>query len=184
MKPLTIIFVFLISIMLNSCSAEDPLPTSGENSFNAKLNGKRFVAEDVTIFPSGTYYGLRTYVRNNSWELTVTNSSRKIIYIYISGVNEPSSYLVKDGDSSVISPNPAETPTSVVIRNSSLDLLFVSSLQNENEFIKITQIEGDSILIGEFEKITLTDPENPNNTVILTNGKFSINRNTLNQPQL
>jgi hypothetical protein len=184
MKTLRLLLTFLITVTLNSCSAEDPLPTSGENSFSAKLNGKRFVAEDVTIFPSGTYYGLRTYVRNNSWELTVTNSSRKIIYIYISGVNEPSSYLVKDGDSNVISPNPAETPTSVVIRNSSLDLLFVSSLQNENEFIKITQIEGDSILIGEFEKITLIDPENPNNKAILTNGKFNINRNTLNQPEL
>jgi hypothetical protein len=180
MKLLKSIFV-VFTIILYSCSAEDQLPTNGENSFFARLDGKKFVAEDITTFPSGTYYGLRAYVRNNSWELTITNTSRKIIYIYINSVNEPSSYFIKDGDSNVISPNPADTPTSAVLRNSSLDLLYVSSLKNEDEFIKITKIKGDSILIGKFEKITLIDPDNPNNKTILRDGKFNINLNTLNQ---
>ena len=77
MKPLTIIFVFLISITLHSCSAEDPLPTSGENSFIAQLNGERFVAEDIHIFPSGTKYGLTAYSHENSWSLKVSTFEQK-----------------------------------------------------------------------------------------------------------
>ena len=184
MKTLTIFFVFLLSIILHSCSAEDPLPTSGENSFVASLNGKLFVAEDRIHFSNGgTKYGLRAYVRDNSWELSVTNTSGKIIFFYIHNVVEPESYLIEEGERIVIMPNPAETPTSVVIRNGSLDLLFISDSQIENEYIRITRVQGDSILIGEFDKITLTDPENPNNKTILTDGKFNINTNILNQPE-
>ncbi|CAN5159592.1 hypothetical protein BH23BAC2_BH23BAC2_23580 [soil metagenome] len=180
MKPLTKIFFFLISIILHSCSAEDPLPTSGENSFFTKLNGSPFVAENWEHFPGGTQYGLLVSVRDNSWILSVSNTSSKTIYLYLNNVFEPNSYLVEEGESNIIRPNPAETPTSVVIRNSR-ELLFISGSQTGNEFIRITRVQGDSILIGEFEKITLTDPENPNNTAVLTDGKFNINRNTLNQ---
>ena len=183
MKPLTIIFVFLISIILHSCSAEDPLPTSGVNSFIAQLNGERFVAENKIHFPGGTKYGLNSSFRNNSWELSVSNTSDKTIYFYINNVFEPNSYLIEEGDRNVVRPNPAETPTSVVIRNSSLDLLFISGSQTENEYIRIMRVQGDSILIGEFKKITLIDPEDPNNTAILSDGKFNINRNTLNQQE-
>ncbi len=182
MRPLTKIFFFLISIILHSCSAEDPLPTSGENSFFTKLNGSPFVAENWEHFPGGTQYGLLVSVRDNSWELTVSNTSGKIIYFYINNVSDPDAYLIEEGVSR-LGPNPAETPTSVVIRNRNLDLLFLSVPQPEPEYIRITRVQGDSILIGEFEKITLTDPENPNNSTILTDGKFNINRNTLNQPE-
>jgi hypothetical protein len=80
MKPLTIIFAFLISITLHSCSTEDPLPTSGENSFFARLNGKRFVTEDVRKFAT-TNYGITAGVFDNTWELVFSNSSKRNIYI-------------------------------------------------------------------------------------------------------
>lgn len=182
MKPLTIIFIFLISIILHSCSTEDPLPTIGENSFVASMDGKRFLAENWVHFPGGTQYGLLAYVRDNSWEISVSNTSGKIIYFYINNVFDPDAYLIEEGVSR-LGPNPAETPTSVVIRNRSLDLLFLSVPQPEPEYIRITRVQGDSILIGEFDKITLTDPENPNNKTILTDGKININTNTLNQPE-
>ncbi len=183
MKFYISIVLLILLASLNSCSIKDPVPTSGEKSFVAKLDGKRFVAEDRLHFPSGTIHGLHLYVRNNSWGLTITNSSGIILYIYINEVNEPGNYLIKDGNRNVISPDPAETPTSAVIRNRSLNLLFVTSMPNENEYIKIIKVQGDSIIIGEFEKIILTDPENPDNKTILTDGKFNINRNTLNQPE-
>ncbi|MFN4763657.1 hypothetical protein ACKGJN_11075 [Gillisia sp. Q332] len=182
MKSIKILFIILVSIFLNSCDSGDPLPTSGENSFVATLNGERFVAENRINFSNGgTRYGLQVYVRENSWELSVSNTSGKTIYFYIHNVFEPNLYLIEEGERNIIGPNPAETPTSVVIRNGSLDLLFISDSQIENEYIRITRVQGDSILIGEFEKITLIDPENPNNKAILREGKFNINIATLNK---
>jgi hypothetical protein len=81
-------------------------------------------------------------------------------------------YLENDDETSVSISDGTGSTTGVA---------FTSGLSTIEQFIKITQIEGDSIIIGEFEKISLIDPENPNNTVILTDGKFNINRNTLNQ---
>ena len=38
-----------------------------------------------------------------------------------------------------------------------------------------------SMYCGEFEKISLTDPENPNKKTTLSDGQFNINRKTLNK---
>ncbi len=177
------IILLIFTVYLNSCSVEDPLPTSGENSFFAKLNGKRFVAEDIHIFPSGTKYGLTAYTHENSWLLNVKNTSTNSLYIYINQVTEPGNYLIEDPDMDFPNQIPVIAPTSAIIGNGSLDVLYLTKGLQPNEFIKITAVQGDSIIIGEFDKITLTDPENPNNKTILTDGKFNINTNTLNQPE-
>ncbi len=187
MKPLTKIFLFLISIILQSCSAEDPLPTSGENSFIAKLDGTRFITEDVRKFAT-TNYGITADVFDNTWLLVFSNSSKRniYIYIYIFKVNETGSYAVGKSDGDLVYYLESDDQTSVSISDgtgSTTGVAFASGLSSTEDFIKITQIEGDSIIIGEFEKITLTDPENPNNSAILTDGKFNINRNTLNKPE-
>jgi hypothetical protein len=184
MKPLTIIFVFLISIILHSCAAEDPLPTSGENSFITQLNGKRYVAEDIHVFPSGTKYGLSVYKNEKIWLLTVNNSSALTLYFYLYEITGSGDYMIGEADENLSFFDNEDNQTSVLIGDGSLDVLFLTKAIDATEYIKITEVQGDSIIIGEFEKITLTDPENPNNTAILTDGKFNINLNTLNQPEL
>lgn len=183
MKPLTKIFVFLISIMLPSCSAEDPLPTSGENSFIANLNGEKFVAEDIHKFPSGTKYGLSVYKNEKIWLLTVNNSSALTLYFYLYEITGSGNYMIGEADNNLSFFDNNDNQTSVLIGDGSLNVLFLTKAIDATEYIKITKVQGDSIIVGEFEKITLTDPENPNNKTILTNGKFNINTNTLNQPE-
>ncbi|MCF4102832.1 hypothetical protein L1I30_14230 [Gillisia sp. M10.2A] len=52
MKFIKILFIVLIGMLLHSCSAENELPTSGENSFFARLNGKNYIPKNFTHFPS------------------------------------------------------------------------------------------------------------------------------------
>jgi len=177
------IVLLILLASLNSCSAEDPVPTNGKNSFVAKLDGKRFVADDIHIFPSGTKYGLTAYTHENSWLLNVKNTSNNSLYIYINQVTEPGNYLIEDPDMDFPNQIPVIAPTSAIIGNGSLDVLYLTKSTQTNEYIKIDKVQGDSILIGEFKKITLTDPENPDNKTIFTDGKFNINTNTLNQPE-
>ena len=183
MKPLTKIFVFLIAVMLHSCSAEVPLPTSGENSFIANLNGEKFVAEDIQIFPSGTKYGLSVYKNEKIWLLTVNNSSGLTLYFYLYEITGSGNYMIGEADNNLSFFDNNDNQTSVLIGDGSLNVLFLTKAIDKTEYIKITEVQGDSIIVGEFEKITLTDPENPNNKTILTDGKFNINTNTLNQPE-
>mgnify|MGYP007006686680 CR=1 FL=1 len=185
MKPLRLLLTFLITVTLNSCSAEDPLPTSGENSFFAKLNGKRYVAENTTSFPARTHYGIEASVYENNWLLTFHNSSNDNIYIYIYKVNDIGIYPLGRSDGDLVYFLESDNETSVSISDgtgSFFGVAFTSGYSSDEEFIKITQLNTTSI-IGEFDKITLTDPENPDNKTILTDGKFNINTNTLNQPE-
>lgn len=181
MKPHLIIFILLVSLTLHSCSPEDPLPTSGENSFIAQLNGENYIAEDVHHFPSGTKYGLSAYESENIWLLTVRNKSAQTLYFYLSEITESGDYLIGEADENLSFFDNKDHHTSVLIGDGNLDVSFLTKAAGTKEFITITKVQGDSIILGKFDKITLTDPENPNNTVILRNGKFNINRNTLNQ---
>lgn len=180
MKYLRILFI-AFPIILYSCSAEDTIQTNGENSFFAKLGEQKIVAKNIHKFPSGTSYGLKAHIVENSWSIKVKNGSSQNFYIYINEVTERGNYLLKDPDTNFPDQLPNEVPTSVIIGDGSLNVLYLTKGLQSNEYIKITKIQGDSIIIGEFDKITLTDPENSNNKTILTNGKFNINRNTLNQ---
>ena len=176
-KPLV---VLLLTITLQSCFVDDgdPLPTSGENSFTAKLNGKQFVAEDVTKY-GRTYHGITAFVRDKNWLLTFSNSSDPIILISLHKVEEAGNYDVGidenfffDGESNI---------SSVSVRTGKVGLEYQTTFPELDERIEVFEIEGDSIIIGEFDKITLSDPDNPEKKVILTDGKFKINLATLNE---
>lgn len=175
--------VFLIAITFQSCFKDDgdPLPTSGENSFSVKLNGEQFVAEDVWKFTS-IYYGITAYVNNKSWLLRFSNSSDRTIIIYLHEVEEVGFYDV--GTNDYLFPESETAISSIIVRTGNLDIEYHTNFPELKEKIEITKIEGDSIIIGKFEKITLSDAGNPDKKIILTDGKFNINRATLNKNDL
>lgn len=182
MENFKFLTVLLIAITLQSCFKDDgdPLPTSGENSFSVKLNGEQFVAEDVRKFTS-IYYGIKASVHNKNWLLRFSNSSNRTIYVYLHEIEEVGYYAV-GADDNLFSDRESSI-SSILIGNSNLNVLYGTNFEL-NEKIEITKIQGDSIIIGGFDKITLSNPENPEDKVILTNGKFNINRATLNKNDL
>lgn len=183
MRNFKFLTVLLIAITLQSCFKDDgdPLPTSGENSFSVKLNGRQFVAEDVRKFKNITY-GITAYVNNKNWLLTLSNSSDISILISLHEIEEIGYYDVGI-DENFFFDNESNI-SSILIRTGNLNVEYHTIFPELNEKIRITKVQGDSIIIGEFDKITLSDPDNPEKKVILTSGKFNINRTTLNQNEL
>ena len=179
MKSIKALLIILASIFLHSCSAEDPVPTSGENSFFARLNGGKYIAKNFTHFPSGTTPGLRVSKREGGWYIEVDNRTDKNIYLAINEVEHPGNYLVQKVDLKYPNQKPYIRPTSVIIGDWN-SIFYLTKEEENNEYIKITDVQ-DSLIIGEFQKITLRDPENPNKTALLTNGRFHINLATLNK---
>lgn len=179
MKFIKILFIVLTGILLHSCSVEDDLPTSGENSFFARLNGEKYVPKNIHRFPSGTQYGLKARKRDGAWYIDVDNRTDKSIYILIDGVEQPGNYLIQNVDLEYPNQIPRVRPTSVIIGDWN-SIFYLTKKEENNEYIKITDVQ-DSLLIGEFQKITLTDPENPRNKVHITDGRFNINLTTLNK---
>lgn len=179
MKNLKILPVLLIVITLQSCFKDDPLPTTGENSFTVKLNGRQYIAEDLNHFAS-INYGITALVDDKSWWLRFGNSSYENISIYLHEVKKVGYYAIGANDDLFPDSDSESTISSITITNHTTNSLYYTNLPELNEKIEITKIEGDSLIIGNFEKITLSDPDNPDEIIILTNGKFNINRTTLN----
>lgn len=187
MKNPKFLVVLLSAITLQSCfkADGDPLPTSGENSFIALVNGFPFLAEDVFKFTS-TYYGITAYENDKTWELTFRNSSRGDIHIYLYKVTEPGNYIVGKADGDLVYFSDSDDESSVSISDetgSAFGVAYFSNSPQNNEIIEITKIQGDSIIVGEFDRITLSSPGNPNDKTILSQGKFNINLSTLNKEE-
>ena len=185
MGKMKFLAVLLFAITLQSFFKDegDPLPTSGENSFTAKLNWKQFVAEDVS--PAWhNFYGITASEHDKIWLLKFSNSSDLSLYFYLPEVKEAGYYNVGEADDNLSFFDTKDFQPSVLIDNGSGDVIYHTNSPGLNETIEITKIEGDSIIIGEFDKITLSDPDNPDKKVILTDGKFNINLATLNEQDI
>ena len=179
MKFIKIFFIVLTGIFLHSCSAEDEIPTSGENSFFARLDGEKYIPKNIHRFPSGSQYGLNAFKRDGAWYIRVDNRTDKNIYILIDGVEQPGNYLIQNVDLEYPNQIPIVRPTSVIIANPGL-IFYLTKEEVSPQYIKITKVQ-DSLIIGEFQNITLTDPENPHKKAFLTEGKFNINLTTLHK---
>lgn len=179
MRSIKTLIIILASIFLHSCTVENPLSTSGENSFFARLNGEKYIPKDFTSFPYPTSYGLQAGKEDSIWHIRVDNRTDKKIHIFLNDVEQPGNYLIQNVELEYPHQFPRKRPTSIFIRES-IRNFYLPKEEASPEYIKITEVQ-DSLIIGEFQKITLTDPENPNNKVLLTDGRFHINLSTLNK---
>ncbi|WP_424493370.1 hypothetical protein [Salinimicrobium sp. GXAS 041] len=178
-------WIFLFSIVLKSCSKDDgvDLPGTGENSFRAKIEDRIFIPEDVHKF-IGTTHGILCNVQENSWHMTFRNSSKKNIHIYLKDVNGPGKYRIGKLDDDFIFFTPTDTESAIGISNGEdnyYGVAFASSNLHE-QYLEVTKVEGDSIIIGSFKEIILKNQNNPEKIVKLTKGQFHINTNNLNPP--
>lgn len=178
MKFIKVLIVVLPLFLFCSCSVEDDLPTSGENSFFARLDGKKYIPKNFHHFPSGTFYGLTANKKDNAWYIEANNRTDKSIRIVIDQVTAPGNYLIENVDLEFPNQLPRERPTSIIISNPGL-IYYLTKKESDPEYIKILKVE-DSLIIGEFQSVTLTDPTTPDNKVLITDGRFHINLTTLN----
>lgn len=173
------LFLLLLAITFQSCSKDDELPTSDENSFTVKLNGERFVAEDVDRFLMDNYVFSDNGIDKNRF-LTFRNSSDIVLVINLRKLEGIGNYEVGIDESFLSDRESAKSSVAVGTREMGVEYHTYSPELNEK--IEITEI-GDNFIVGEFDRITLSDPDNPDDTVILTEGRFDINRPTLNSEE-
>ncbi|MCM8571143.1 hypothetical protein NE848_17235 [Gramella jeungdoensis] len=180
MKLVKIISILIIFI---SCSKDDgiDLNETGENSFSVKINGKKFIPEDVKLFLN-IDYGIKAYTNNNTWHLTFSDSEQKDIHFYIKDVTAGGKYQIGKlkGDLNFYTPEDDETAVGIADGSGTVRGVAYGSESGQQQFIEIIEVKGDSILIGQFDQIILQNPNNQNDKVSLTEGKFNINRSTLN----
>ena len=181
MKDFKFVFLIITLIAFQSCTPDEgtPRPTSGENSFTAKINGEQFIAVDIWKFKR-IDHGITAYENGKTWLLSFRNSSKTTIYFYLPDIEGVDYYNVGVADDNLSFFDNRDTQTSVLMANSNSEVIYNSNSPDLNEKITIKEVQGDSIIIGEFEHITLSNPENPEDTIIITEGKFNINRATLN----
>lgn len=178
MKSRKVLIVILAAIFSQSCTVREE-PSSGENSFFARLNGEKYVPKTFTHFPAGTMYGLQAYKEEDSWHISIDNRSEKKIHIFLNDIEQPGTYLIQNVEQEYPHQFPGITPTSVFIQESVVNF-YLPKEETGPEYVEITDVK-DSLIIGEFQKITLTDPEDANKTALLTAGRFHINLVTLNK---
>lgn len=174
MKSIKTLFIILAGIFFHSCTVEEP--TSGENSFFARVNGEKYIPKTSFHFPAPASHGLQVSKEDSTWHIIVNNQTDKRIHVFLNDIEQPGTYLIENVELESPTLIPRKIPTSVIIDESRK--LYPPKEEVGPEYIKITEVQ-DSLIIGEFQKITLTDPENPSKTILLTDGRFNINLATL-----
>lgn len=174
-------FLLLISTFL-SCGNDDeaveqPPQISEENTFSCKIDGELFVAETFSRFPN-TFPGIIAGVLSgtNNWTIMLRNSDN-VIHIYITEVVDTGNYIIKfsDGDSFFF----GETETVVEFGRDSSSSSTHHSIDGSG-IININELVVNLKLIATFNEILLVSNDNPQETVILTEGKLNINLESLN----
>ncbi|XLS29004.1 hypothetical protein ACJD0Z_17625 [Flavobacteriaceae bacterium M23B6Z8] len=174
-------FIFIcwgcIILILMSCSNEDPKapPITAENTFSCKINGELFVPEDRGGFPV-ILKGITTNLtNNNSWLFIFRNQSRDI-FIYITDVIETGEYLLtkSEGNGDFFGKN--KNLMEMDVSTDSSDISHISSDQSGK--IKVLELELNKRIILQFDEIILEDKNDPEKTIVLTEGKLNINLET------
>lgn len=175
------ISIVLIILLICSCSKNDEpdFPSTGENSFYTEINGKAYIPENTRKFLI-TVYGISALENNKIWQLRISNRSNKDLHIYLRNIEGIGQYKIYKLEDDLPSITPEVYVSAMGLTDGTGNFAYGSTSDIE-QFIQITKISGDSILIGKFEKIILKNPVDPNDKIILTNGRFNINRNTLSR---
>ncbi|XLS29003.1 hypothetical protein ACJD0Z_17620 [Flavobacteriaceae bacterium M23B6Z8] len=176
---------YIISLILGflaflSCSDDDPKipPITTENTFSCKIDGELFVPKDHGGFPIQQSGILVSIEDNNSWYFTFGDGS-KDLFLYITNVTSKGDFSLElsDGDKDFFQEN----------KNlMELDFETVSNFAThisttESGKIQVLELEINKHIIIQFDELILRDTNNPQNVVMLTEGKININLETFSE---
>lgn len=175
MKIFSLIFLFcLLSIF--SCNKSDDTPPAppitAENTFSCKIDGELFIPENHGGFINQYGYQIRIF-DNNSWTIILSND-KVTLYLFIKNIDHEGIYQIyrSDGDNDFL----YDENNAVEFRNRVNQTVYISNNSGE---IEVLSFEDGKRLMLKFNEIQLIS-EDSNDTLILTDGKLNINKNTLN----
>ncbi|QED37000.1 hypothetical protein FK178_04425 [Antarcticibacterium arcticum] len=178
MKNYVLILSFLL-LGFYSCNKEDDAfapPITAENTFSCKIDGELFVPKDHGGFIP-LYGYLIEILEDNSWIITLSNG-KNTLYLFIKKINNTGNYEVfaSDGDQDFL----YNEKTGMEFTDNGNNIEYISLNNSEN--IEILSYTNGQKLILKFDKIVLGSTTN-NASIILTDGKLNINKETLNKDQ-
>ena len=174
MLPLLCLFFLGASCQKDDAPKTAP-PITQENAFSCKINGVLFIPEDH-YHGFNPAAGIRSYILlDNSWSFRLADK-RRDLYIYLYNVTATGEYIVtaSDGNHDFFGEieNQAEMTDHYVP-----GATYVSV--NNNEKIEVLELELDTRIILQFDSITLVSDTDPEDVIVLTEGKLNINLETL-----
>lgn len=158
-----------------SCSKDDAPSITQENSFSCKINGELFVPEDYGGFPNSVS-GIIILNDGSDWLFRLSNGG-KTVYIYLHHVTHLGEYVLSesDGDGDFFG---EESNLMEVDLSGATSHTTHKSTANSG-IINVIELDVDKRIILKFDEIVLEDINNPDEKIILTEGKLNINLNTL-----
>ncbi len=181
MKLKLLIPIFCILLCFSSCLKDDTPkvapPITQENSFSCKINGELFIPE-----PHGGLFASSPPIRailqdNNTWKFNMGNGLIEI-YIYLYNATEIGEYTITESEGIVN--YVGETENLVEMTDFYVPgVVYIST--NNNDKINVLELEIDNKIIFEFDEIILVNNTDPEDIIILSEGKLNINKETLNQ---
>jgi len=177
MKNLVLIFCFSL-LCFYSCNKEDDTPVppiTAENTFSCKIEGELFVPKEHSGFIPGK--GEPIMVTNsidNNYKIIIGDGS-KDIYIHLYNLNRIGNYELSssNGDNFFV----GDEFSSMELKQNGISYNYVSSEDSGN--IEILLFEPNKKIIFQFDEIKLYNPDDSNQSIMLSDGKLNINLDTL-----
>ena len=194
--------IFLATALFSACSKDnspqpepDKLPDAtmvGANKAGCYINGELLLPKNGSqSFGGPPLYGLNYYYGNNFypnkndyWQLEIANkldSNSKGIVLWIKNMQTGNGdYVIGQSNGELNSSGPANNQVIAGIKKNGVNKTYYSS--PNSGIIKITRSDlgpGISTYSGVFN-CTLYNKDNPNETIIVSDGRFDINSLTLN----
>lgn len=190
---LGIVCLFLITAC--GCAKESlqdqlpPITQTGANTFGCIVDGKIFIPRDsYSSTPGNNFFkGLKLLIGNNFlntsgddiWVLSAGNfkiDPNIYIYIYIpSLINANNSFMINTSDGYKDSSLPH---THIYCQIDGSNNTYLSS--ESSGFIKFSRLDTTSGIYSGTFNVKLKNKDNENDTIEITDGRFDINLNTLN----
>ncbi len=163
-------------LVASSCNDDDPSapPITAENTFSCKINGELFVPEDHGGFPI-IQRGILVSQFDNNWELKFGNGPIDVD-IYIVDVIETGDYTLARSDGRADFFKKTENLMEVDLQQVTGSTHVSTSSSGS---IEVLELEVNKRVILQFEEIVLENLSNPEETIVLTEGKLNINLDTL-----
>lgn len=178
MKKILLLLLFL-SLSFSGCTKEDDNPRvppiTEQNTFSCYVEGELFLPKN-----HGGFYNLYGYLisilEDNSWIITLSNG-KITLYLFIKEVNRTGFYEVSGSDGNQFFVQ--DSATAVEMRDEVADVEYIS-LNNASK-IEVLHFVPNEELMLQFNEITLIAVDDPENKIILSEGKLNINKETLNK---
>lgn len=176
MKNLSFLLIFSLLGILGCNKSDDTPPAppiTAENTFSCKINGELFVPENHGGFIDQYGYQIRIFDKN-SWTIILSND-KVTLYLFLKNIDHEGIYEISrsDGDNDFL----YDENNAVEFRNRVNNSQYNSINSGE---IEVLNFEEEKSLVLKFNEIQL-ESEDSNDTLILTDGKLNINKETLNK---